>query len=113
MTRRLCYALDLVDDAATIAEYRRWHAPGGPPAGVLERLLERGVAAMQIWLTGNRLFMIMDVTDALTAASSNDSDHPEDRAWEARMDAFQQPLPWADGAKWVAMEPIFELYSKP
>ena len=29
MSRRLCFALDLVDDAAKIAEYERFHDPGG------------------------------------------------------------------------------------
>lgn len=109
MSRRRCFALDLADDPEAIAAYRAWHAPGGPPEGVLHRLRERGVEALEIWLTGNRLLMVMEVSDAFAAASSDDSDHPEDREWEARMDAFQRPLPWADGAKWVAMERIFAL----
>jgi L-rhamnose mutarotase len=109
VTRRLCFALDLLDDAEAIAAYRRWHAPGGPPEGVLRRLRARGVEAMEIWLTGNRLFMVMEVSEAFAAAASDDSSDPEDRDWEARMDVYQRPLPWAEGTKWTAMEKIFAL----
>jgi hypothetical protein len=35
MTQRICMALDLVDDAAPIEEYERWHGVGNsfPAAG--------------------------------------------------------------------------------
>jgi len=107
-TRRLCFALDLVDEAAAIAAYREAHRPGGPPAGVLQRLRARGVVAMEIWLTGNRLMMVMEATEDFLG-SSDQSDHPEDQAWEAAMSRFQTALPGADGAKWQPMEKIFSL----
>ena len=111
--RRLCYACDLADDAAAIAEYRRWHTPGGPPEGVPRRLRERGVMALEIWLTGNRLFMVMELADDAAVIASNGSAHPEDLEWERRMDVFQRPLPWGEGAKWTAMERIFDLDAQP
>jgi L-rhamnose mutarotase len=110
MTRRLCFACDLVDEVAAIAAYRRWHAPSAQPPGVLKRLRERGVVDLEIWLTGNRLMMIMTVDDRFSnEGSSDDRTHPEDAAWEAQMDAFQRPLPWANGSKWTPMERIFTL----
>lgn len=57
--------LDLKDDPALIARYRAWHAPGQPPAAVTQAIREAGILEMQIFLSGNRLCMVMDVDEAL------------------------------------------------
>ena len=67
---------------------------------------------MEIYLTGNRMFMIMEVDDTFDAArkAAMDAADPKVQAWEALMWRFQQALPWAaDGEKWVMMERIFKL----
>src|SRR5687767_5237007 len=97
MTRRMCFAVDLRDDPETIASYKRWHAPGGPPAGVTRSLRDAGIAVLEIYLIGNRLFMIMDVearysADAKAAADANNA---EVQAWNQLMDTLQQALPFA------------------
>lgn len=51
MTRH-CLLLDLVDDPELIAEYRQWHAPGGPPAAVTRSIREARILDMQIWQAG-------------------------------------------------------------
>lgn len=109
MTCRLCFACDLVDDPSAIEDYRRWHEPGGPPAGVIARLRERGVVALEIWLTGNRLFMVMELAGQAEMLASDASAHPEDIAWEQRMDEYQRPLAWSGGAKWTLLQMIFAL----
>ena len=58
--QRRCFALDLKDDAAVIERYKHWHRPGAPPAEVTRSLRAAGIAALDIYLIGNRLFMIMD-----------------------------------------------------
>jgi L-rhamnose mutarotase len=106
----------LKDDPELIARYRAWHAPGGPPATIVKSIRDAGIAQMQIYLTGNRLFMVMEVNERFSAAAkaAADAADPAVRAWERQMEEFQQFLPWArPGEKWVAMTPIFALSDQP
>ncbi len=112
MSRRVCLALDLKDDPELIARYRQWHAPGGPPPEIMKSIRDAGIEEMQIFLTGNRLFMVMDVSERFSAAAkaAADAASPAVQAWERRMEEFQQYLPWAKpGEKWVEMTRIFAL----
>lgn len=109
MSRRCCFALDLVADAALIAEYERAHAPGSDRPAVTAGIRARGFLDMEIWRTGDRLFMIAEVSDdwprPLPAEMA-----AEDARWEAEMDRFQRPLPHAaPGEKWVPMTRIYAL----
>ena len=104
--------LDLRDDAALIAEYRRWHAPGGPPAVVIEAIRASGVEAMEIHLSGDRLVMVIEARDDFDFAAKGAADaaDPQIQAWETLMSRFQKPVPWAgEGEKWVRAERIFSL----
>ena len=58
--------LNLQDDAAKIAEYRRAHQAVWPE--VTDRLRVCGVQQMQIFLKGNRLFMYLVTDDAFDPA---------------------------------------------
>lgn len=105
MPTRHCYALDLVDDAVLIAEYEARHAPGAVWPAVLDHLAAQGIAAMEIWRTGDRMVMIAEVADDyprdITAP-------PEIAEWEALMWRFQRALPHAaPGEKWMPMQRIF------
>jgi L-rhamnose mutarotase len=109
---RLCFALDLKNQPALIEAYKKWHAPGAPPAAVTGSIRAAGIEALQIYLCGNRLFMLMEVTPAfsLEAKAAADAANPDVAAWEKLMWTFQQALPWAaPGQKWVPMELIFDL----
>ena len=67
---------------------------------------------MQIYLTGNRLMMIVKVDDKYDPmhAISLDRVNPKVQEWEELMSTFQEVLPWATkGQKWVEMEKIFDL----
>jgi L-rhamnose mutarotase len=115
-SRLLCFALDLKDDAELIARYRAWHAPGGPPATVIRSIRDAGIEEMQIFLAGNRLFMMMEIGAhfSLAAKAASDAADPAVQAWERQMEEFQQFLPFAKpGEKWVAMERIFALSEQP
>ena len=106
-----CFALDLHDDPALIEEYKRYHTQEGIWPEVLKRVRANGVISEEIYLTGNRLFMILKTTDdfSLEAKAAADSESPEMRKWEELMWRFQKPLPHArPGEKWIRMEKIFE-----
>jgi L-rhamnose mutarotase len=107
MTRRLCFALDLIDDAALIAEYEALHAPGGGWPEVQEHIRARGFLSMEIWRTAARMVMIAEVAEDFPRDAP---EPPETAAWEALMWRFQQPLLHAaPGEKWIPMRRIFEL----
>jgi L-rhamnose mutarotase len=117
MTRtRLCFALDLKDDPALIAEYRRYHAPGGPPPAVTRALRASGIESLEIYLCGNRLFMILEAGPDFSpqAKAKADANDVEVQRWEELMWRFQQPLPWSErGQKWVPADKIYDLSEQP
>ncbi|MDV3456957.1 L-rhamnose mutarotase [Sphingomonas sp. HF-S4] len=105
MAKRRCFALDLIDDAALIAEYESRHAPGAVWPAVLAFLEAQGVEAMEIWRTGDRLMMITRVSDDYPRTVA---EAPEIAQWETLMWRFQRALPHAaPGEKWVEMQRIF------
>lgn len=109
---RLYYALDLRDDAAAIAEYENWHRPGVVWPEIVASIHAAGIEDMEIFRTGNRLVMVMQVPDGYDAADKQAADATDPRVqdWERLMDGYQQRLPWAKpGEKWVAMRGIFSL----
>jgi L-rhamnose mutarotase len=114
MTRRSCLALDLRDDPALIAEYCRRHERIWPE--IASSIRRSGIVSMEIWRTGNRLFMIMETDDTFNAAakSAADASDPKVQEWEQLMWEFQQPLPWGKaGEKWIGMDKIFDLDKQP
>lgn len=112
MTRRICLALDLVDDAALIADYERWHQPGHTPPEVLASIRDAGIVQMEIYRVGNRMFMLIEADDDFSEAAkaAADAANPHVRAWVARMLPFQQPVPAAgpDGT-WIEAPRVFRL----
>ncbi|QBY03562.1 L-rhamnose mutarotase [Thalassotalea sp. HSM 43] len=112
MTTRYCFALDLKDDSALIAEYRKYHSPEGVWPEIIDSIKDSGIEALDIYLVGNRLFMIMDVNDSFSFEAKQQADlsNPKVVEWEQLMWVFQQQLPWAKGdEKWLLMDKIFNL----
>lgn len=109
---RFYYALDLRDDAAAIAEYENWHRPEVIWPEIVASIRAAGIEDMEIFRTGNRLVMVMQVPDGYDGAGKRAADaaDPRVQAWEQLMDRYQQRLPWAQpGEKWVPMRGIFSL----
>ena len=107
VTHRVCFALDLANDPDLIAEYEARHAPGAVWPQVVAHIRAQGVAAMEIWRTGDRLVMIAEVACDYPRPVP---EPPEIAAWEDWMWRFQRPLSHAvQGEKWVAMQRIFSL----
>ncbi|OQP51146.1 L-fucose mutarotase [Niastella yeongjuensis] len=108
--KRYCLALDLVDDAALIADYERHHREIWPE--IVQSIQSAGIDVLDIYRTGNRLFMIIEASDQFSFAEKAKADaaNPRVQEWETLMWKFQQALPWAKpGEKWVLMEKIFGL----
>jgi L-rhamnose mutarotase len=110
--RRYCLALDLVNDEALIAEYENWHKPGNAWPEITKSIRDAGITGMEIYRTGNRLFMIMDTDDSFSfeRKAAMDNGNPIVQEWEQLMWKFQSSIPWAkEGEKWVLMNKIFSL----
>ncbi len=110
MSRRYCLALDLKNDPALIARYERHHQQIWPE--ITESIRSSGITDMEIYRTGTRLFMIMEVDDRFSfdAKAAADAADPKVQEWETLMSTFQQALPWAQpGEKWLLMDRIFKL----
>lgn len=108
--KRYCLALDLVDDPAMIAEYEKYHEASWPEN--LKAIKDAGIEVMEIYRTGNRMFMIMETTDdfSFERKSEMDKTNPKVQEWEQLMWKYQQALPHAKpGEKWIVMNKIFEL----
>lgn len=108
--RKYCLALDLKDDPVLIREYEAHHQKVWP--SILRSIRQAGIAQMEIFRTGNRLFMIMEVDDSFSfdQKANADAANAEVQAWEQLMWTYQQALPHAkSGEKWILMDRIFEL----
>lgn len=110
MSRRLCLTLDLVNDAVLIREYCRMHEPGSVWPAVIDHIRAQGVIDMEIWQRGDRLLMVMDVSDDYPRGDSSEFRLAQSAQWEVLMDTFQRVLPdHAAGEKWSPMRCIFRL----
>ncbi len=110
--KRFCLALDLKDDPELISAYEQHHKSSRPE--IKESIVSSGITNMEIYRTGNRMFMIMDTTDDFSFENKASMDNANEKVqeWEGLMWTFQQPLPWAKpGEKWIIMDKIFELES--
>jgi L-rhamnose mutarotase len=107
---RHCLTLDLQNDPVKIAEYKRhhekiWHE-------ICESLFDAGVTDMQIYLSGTRLFMIMEVSEVFSfeKKAAMDAANPKVLEWEALMGNFQAVPEGADPVRrWQLMEKVFDL----
>ena len=108
--KRYCLALDLKDDPALIARYEEYHRQVWPE--ILESIRESGIESMEIYRTGNRLFMIIEAGNEFTFEKKAlaDQANPKVQEWEQLMWKYQQALPGSQpGEKWRLMEKIFSI----
>lgn len=108
--KRYCLALDLKDDPTLIAEYEAHHQKVWPE--ILASIHDSGIEQMEIYRTGNRLFMIIETTDTFSfeAKFRADVGNVKVQEWETLMWKYQLALPFAKpGEKWLLMNKIFNL----
>jgi len=109
--RRYVLTLDLKDDPAVIEQYKAHHRRVWPE--VRKSLRRVGVRAMDIYLLGRRLVMVMDTKDGFDRRrdfAAHVASDPRCAEWEELMKTFQQPPPAArPGELWALMRPVFHL----
>ena len=62
--KRHCLALDLKNDQQLIAEYEAYHKDVWPE--IIKSIKDAGIEALEIYRTGNRLFMIMETNESFS-----------------------------------------------
>src|SRR6266446_9895035 len=99
MSRRFCFTLDLKDDPALIAEYRKYYEKIWPE--VTRGLKDSGIENLEIYLLGSCMFMIMEVDQNFSFEKKAEvhENNPKVHAWEQLMRRFQETLPTASQGK--------------
>lgn len=108
--KRFCLALDLKEDPEMKATYLEYHKNVSPI--IKASITDAGITVMDIYCTGNRLFMIMETTDDFDFDKKAAMDNANEKVqeWENLVGKLQQSLSWAKpGEKWVLMDQIFQL----
>jgi L-rhamnose mutarotase len=109
--KKFCLALDLKDDLNLISEYEAYHKSIWPE--VEASIKDSGIEKMEIYRTGNRLFMIVQAVDSFSFESKGAMDVANEKVqeWEQLMWKYQQALPGSNpGEKWILMDKIFSLH---
>ena len=108
--KRYCFALDLKPGKKLIKEYETYHKNVWPK--IIESIKSAGIEHLEIFRTGNRLFMIMEVNAGFSFKKKKqmDDENSEVQKWEKLMWNYQQALPTAKpGEKWKLLKKIFSL----
>ena len=111
--KRYCQMLNLKNDAALIAEYRKRHSEGKVWPETLAAIREVGILEMEIYILGTNLFMIVETPLDFDwdTAMARMATLPRQAEWEEYMSVFQQAEPGASSAeKWQLMDRMFYQY---
>jgi L-rhamnose mutarotase len=110
--RRYCKTLDLYDDPKLVEEYKRVHTPGVTWPEIAQGMKEIGILDMEIYITGTKLFMIMDTVPAFDhdKAMAELAKKPRQKEWEVFVAKFQKtPVGASADKKWMMMERIYKM----
>jgi len=110
--KRFCKTLELRDDPELIAAYKKAHTKGQAWPEITWGIREVGILNMEIYLVGNRLFMIMDTVPDFEhdKAMAELAKKPRQSEWEEQMSKFQNSSTGASvDEKWQLIERIFKL----
>ena len=107
-TRRIVRLMDLHNRPDLLEAYEIAHQPGNTPAAVLNAQRRHGIEELEIYRAGDRLVMIMEVTDAYDPAAldAESERSPEIAAWHKRMGELQR-APFADRGRWPEAHRVF------
>lgn len=111
--KRYCQTMDLKNDPGLISKYVELHNRYKSWPEIREGIRSIGILEMEIYIRGNRLFMIVDTPldfewdEAMTMLSNL----PRQSEWEEYMSIFQDCKPGSTSAqKWNLMKRMFYLY---
>ena len=111
--KRYVQTMDLKDDPALIAEYRRRHSCEQSWKEIRDGIREVGILEMEIYILGTRLVMIVETPPDFDwdAAMARLATLPRQQEWEDYMAMFQQCCEGATSdEKWQMMDRMFFLY---
>lgn len=112
-TKRYCQTMDLRDDAELIRRYRQAHDKEHFWDEIKQGIQQVGILEMEIYLLGNRLFMIVEAPLDFDwdEAMSRLATLPRQQEWEEHVAQFQRCSAQATSdEKWQMMERVFHLY---
>jgi L-rhamnose mutarotase len=110
LVKRYCQTLDLKNNPDLVEEYKFWHKPENRWPEIPQGIKEVGILEMELYLFGNRLFMIVETPSDFNWEEAFDKLAKLDRQaeWEDFMAKFQITEPGKSSAgKWQLMERIF------
>ena len=110
--KRFCKTLTLRDDPELIEEYKKVHAKGAAWPEITQGMRDVGILDMEIYLTGTRLFMIMDTVPDFNhdKAMAELATKPRQSEWETHVSKFQRASADASAEeKWQLTERIYTL----
>ena len=111
--KRYCRTMNLKDNPELIAEYRKRHSQEHSWKEIREGIKQVGILEMEIYILGNRLFMIVETPLDFDwdSAMARLATLPRQQEWEDYMAMFQQCREGATSdEKWQMMERMFYLY---
>ena len=111
--KRYCRTMNLKDNPELIAEYRKRHSQEHSWKEIREGIKQVGILEMEIYILGNRLFMIVETPLDFDwdTAMARLATLPRQQEWEDYMSIFQDCEQGATATeKWQMMERMFYLY---
>ena len=111
--KRYCRTMNLKDNPELIAEYRKRHSQEHSWKEIREGIKQVGILEMEIYILGNRLFMIVETPLDFdwNSAMARLATLPRQQEWEDYMSIFQDCEQGATATeKWQMMERMFYLY---
>ena len=111
--KRYCRTMNLKDNPELIAEYRKRHSQEYSWKEIREGIKQVGILEMEIYILGNRLFMIVETPLDFDwdSAMARLATLPRQQKWEDYMSIFQDCEQGATATeKWQMMERMFYLY---
>ena len=113
MSKRYCQTLELKNDPELIRKYREAHDREHHWREIREGIRSVGIEEMEIYILGNRLFMIVETSDDFNwdEAMARLATLPRQAEWEAYVAQFQGcDANATSDEKWQMMERMFYLY---
>lgn len=114
MSKEIAFALDLKEDPDNIREYCDWHMKVWPE--ITRGMAKYGVISQNIYLIGNRLFMVLEVEDDFDYRvdfARYLEETPRAKEWDSFMHGYQQLVPWVqEGDWWAPMERVYDLNAR-
>lgn len=113
-TKRYVQRLDLISDEEAIRMYRKLHSKEFHWKEIRDGIREVGILEMEIYISGNRLVMVVDtpVDFDWDASMSKLATLPRQAEWEELVGKFQKcSVSAMSDEKWQMMERMFYLYN--